>query len=610
MHRHNRFYIKFLTLFLFLSKVSTISASDKPSNDTILSLFSSNKDASNAKLNLHGANIKDDEFLGRSLNLPNKSYATIDPPSNLSSKSGTISFWVNPQWQSSNSQSHTLLSMRWNDSRHSYMAISQGWWEPLGEKHLFFILSNQDTIHCSAPYVLPANEWSSVTVTWEYSSNKAHIKLFVDADKIAEGEGTGNYFLKPIGPLFIGSDKGATDQRNRSSEFFIGNLLIYDRPLTEQEIRFKYDSLANKISQQKSRWLKDEIKKDWVKTRDGSGRLLENRIIFDEDMHWALSRDNADRILDRVKKAGFNVYIPCVWHGGGSFFPSKIGSLDPRLRGVVKSGHDPLRYLISRAHEMGIEIHPWFTVIRRETNLYPEFYDDGTPPDAFNVHNPKFRTFIVNLMSDMVERYDVDGVNLDYIRAMGICTSSYCKKDYYLKLKHDFDDDFARRSVEGVARDRLQRWQDNAVLDIVRTFSERAREIKPGIVISVDGHPTSAVEPRPLEGRNEIYWANQGLISVIFNMDYAKRINPESIDEKIHLLENKTRFVEIFGNYDTVNGTAISRKGELIADLAAFAQRKWTKHGVAFYIYNMMDDEQIHALRSGPFQESAVTNWR
>jgi uncharacterized lipoprotein YddW (UPF0748 family) len=354
----------------------------------------------------------------------------------------------------------------------------------------------------------------------------------------------------------------------------------------------------------------NEVKKHQVEVRDTSGRLRENRVLFDEDIHWALSRESADRILDRVKKAGFNVYVPCVWHGGGSFFPSRISSLDPRLKRLVDSGYDPLRYLIKRAHEIGIEVHPWVTVVRRETNLYPQFHDNGTPQDAFNVHNPEFCGFIIKMMTDLVARYDVDGVNLDYIRSMGICTSTFCKKDYSSKLKYDFDDDFTRISVAGPARDRLQQWQDDAVSSIVRVFSKKARELKPGIVISVDGNPTLRGEHRPLEGRNEIYWANQGWIDVIYNMDYGRKIDTKAVNETLRLLTAKAKLIEIFGNYDVIDGNTVSRSGKVVADYATLAQRKWPDSGIAFYIYDKMDDEQIRELRTGPFRETALTNWR
>lgn len=39
-------------------------------------------------------------------------------------------------------------------------------------------------------------------------------------------------------------------------------------------------------------------------------RPVERRVMFDEAITWATSKHAADQILDRLKVAGFNVYVP------------------------------------------------------------------------------------------------------------------------------------------------------------------------------------------------------------------------------------------------------------------------------------------------------------
>ena len=43
---------------------------------------------------------------------------------------------------------------------------------------------------------------------------------------------------------------------------------------------------------------------------------------------------------------------------------------------------------------------------------------------------PEFRHLMANLIAEVVSRYDVDGINLDYVRAIGLCTSDFCQADY------------------------------------------------------------------------------------------------------------------------------------------------------------------------------------
>jgi uncharacterized lipoprotein YddW (UPF0748 family) len=343
--------------------------------------------------------------------------------------------------------------------------------------------------------------------------------------------------------------------------------------------------------------------------KDQEGVLRETRVLFDEDIHWAYSSLEADRILERVKAAGFNVYIPCVWHGRGTHFPTMVTKPDAQLSKLLLSGYDPLKYLIKKAHQLGIEVHPWFTVARREWPRHPEFFNNGTPDNAYDVHNPYFREFIINLMMDVVQRYDVDGINLDYIRSMGVCTSVECKKDYQKFSGYNLSSDLFARYVAGKSRERIVAWQDSAIEDIVGRFSQEARKIKPRLIISVDGDPLPRNELPSIEGRDEVHWVEKGWIDIIFNMDYRMQIDYETIDKVRAELHDPGRIYPLYGNFDLIDGNPVSRSGEIIERFIEFSRLKWPDSGFAFYIFQMMNDDQVEALKNGVFSETAKPLW-
>src|SRR3569623_1137998 len=479
-------------------------------------------------------------------------WAEVNTGTNLSTHGGTLVMWVIPGWTAGD-DSHPLATVGWKDQRNGYLALTLGWWEPLGANRLYFIINNQDGMHCSAPYQLMSDTWNMVAAVWHNGQN-GYCRLFVNGEKIAEYQGPFQGDYVPVGPLYLGSERGATDQRGRTTKADFAALRLFDGPLLDTEIH--------------------------------------------------------DLFLQRVKAAGFNVYVPCIYHGGGSWYPTDLLAPDPKLAERLKQQPDPLAYLIEKAHSMGIEVHPWFTVMYRGNDLYPQFAGEGTPEGAYNAHNEAFRTFIVNLMLDVVKRYDVDGINLDYIRTMGIFTSSECAADYNRRTGGTLAADLEGQYVYGPARARLEQWQDGAVKDIVSRFSTQARQIKPNVVISIDGHATSADIARPLEGRDELDWANSGLINVIFNMDYARDFDMINADKVRTLLAVPDRLMILFGNYDQRSGDpAISREGELVTAYAEYSQRKWPGSGTAFYIYWMLNDDQSQALRAGPFKETARPYW-
>ncbi len=560
-----------------------------------------------------GSDLTSSNRSSKSLRLKQGTSAEAYPEKQISATGGTISFWVYPLWGKDAPASHTFISLPWNDSKKSYLAITLGWWEPQGKNRLYFIVSNQEFVHCSAPYQLERDAWTMVTAVWE-SGTKGYCKLFINDGKIAiqEQAFTGNYSTP--GPLYLGTDKGTTQAQGRSADALLDTLLIYDHPFSEEEVKASYQAQEKDPEgaiSRKWRWLESGGTTPKQATRAKTGELLESRVMFDEDMHWAVSKDNADRILTRLKAAGFNVYVPCVWHGNGTYYPTSLAETDPKLDSVI-TAYDPLAYLIQKAHSLGIEVHPWFTVMRRENMHHPKFFGEGVPDGSYDVHNQEFRKFITDLMVDLVRRYDVDGVNLDYIRAMGLCTADSCQNDYKRITGSNFWPDYYLRGIMGPARSRLEQWQDKAVREIVDNFSKRAKENKPDLVISVDGHPKPKTGHRPLEGRDEIGWMNDGLIDVVFAMDYRETIDYETIDAVRKDLRRPDRLIVLFGNYDRLNNAApaIPRKGTLVAKYATFAQQRWPSSGVGFYIYGQMTTEQVSSLRDGPFKEEALPIWK
>lgn len=550
---------------------------------------------------------------GNSLRLRPEAYAEVGVGRQLKAAGGTISFWVYPLWKEDDRTSHTFVSLAWNDPKKSYLAISLGWWEPQGHNRLYFIVSNQESIHCSVPYEFERDAWTMVTAVWKAGAN-GNCKLFINGGKVATRDQSfvGDY--SGLAPLYLGSDRGTTQVSGRSANALLDELLLYSRPFSEEEAKRAYEEQEKDqegATARKWRWLDEGLAIQRPLVRSRGGEVQESRVMFDEDMHWAVSKESADAILNRVKAAGFNVYIPCVWHGNGAYYPTTLAEPDPKLAGVV-SGYDPLAYLIQKAHSLGIEVHPWFTVMRRESALRPSFFGDGVPDGAYDVHNPEFRTFIVDLMVDLVRRYDVDGVNLDYIRAMGLCTSDSCQDDYRRLTGVSLWTDYYLRGIVGPARSRLEQWQDSAVREIVHAFSTRAREIKPNLLVSVDGHPKPNTESRPLEGRDEVGWLNEGLIDVVFAMDYRETIDYKTIDAVRKDLRRPEQLIVLFGNYDRLHKTApaVPRKGVLVAKYASYAQRRWSSLGIGFYIYAQMSDDQVSALRGGPFKEEAVPSWK
>ena len=336
--------------------------------------------------------------------------------------------------------------------------------------------------------------------------------------------------------------------------------------------------------------------------------MKESRAVLDEGLHW-VTRDGAEAVCRRIKTAGFNVFIPCVWHGRGTTWPSNLAPWDSRF--VSPRGFDPLEHLIRVANKYEIEVHPWFTVMRRDREFFNEFYDEGTPRESFDVHRPKFREFISALILEVVQKYAVHGVNLDYIRAGGVCESPHCIEEYRQKTGRDLLLDNRKRMIPGSVFKELFDWQEAAVEDIVRRVSIGSRQIKENIVLSVDAYPGDRVDQ--VQGRNSLKWADEGLIDVIYMMHYEANPAWDSLKSFQQQMKRPEALVVLCGNYDKpdgINDHVNSRPGLTVTALLNHAREYQMGNGVGLYLYGRLTEDQIAYLQRDTFKVPAKPEWK
>jgi uncharacterized lipoprotein YddW (UPF0748 family) len=267
------------------------------------------------------------------------------------------------------------------------------------------------------------------------------------------------------------------------------------------------------------------------------------------------------------------------------------------------SRFDPLARLIKIAAQYELEVHPWFNVMLRQRDFFPQYYDAGTPDECFDVHKLEFRDFICNLMIECISRYEFQGINLDYIRACAICDSHYCAEDYRRQsggrnLKVD-------RLIYGrslASRDAIVHWQEKAVEDIVHRISSYVRANHESMVISVCAHP--GLPNLYIQGQNSVKWADSGLIDIIYAMHYEANPDWEAIKGLQQQMMRPESLVVLLGNYDWIgiNKTVVPRAGAQVSNLIEAARSVGQNNGVGLYIYSMLNDDQVNSLSRGAFK--------
>jgi uncharacterized lipoprotein YddW (UPF0748 family) len=593
---------------------------DRPEGTLFLARFDSlskaDSSAGSPAIQAKGVSLVQGKW-GRGAEIKPGSWLAIPTPGNLSNQQGTILFWFKPNWTTTrNGPSHTLFSWGWDEGKQGYCVLSDGWWEPDGSPYGYLVLDNQLGLHCRSQLAFVKDQWRQIAVTWNFGK-QASARFYVDGELVADAIRPCNRTPSPLTPIYLGSDRGTSCAQGRSADGVFDYWCILDHALGKDQVRKYFRAQEpnwRAIEHRRESWLYDVLERPYTPRRNARRQIQESRALLDEGSCWT-SRKGAEEVIDRIARAGFNVYIPCVWHGRGARWPSKLTPMETAVEKTMqdeKPDFDSLAYLIRLAHARGIEVHPWFCVCYGDPRWKPlsEFIEAGTPADAYEAHHPAFRKFMVELMLEIVRRYDVDGVNLDYIRTSGLSTSATARASYRKRFGGELLDDMKKSGPNGWPNPNIVQWQDETVADIVRSFSSQSRAVRPSLVISVDGNPHLPTDKSSVQGRNDFWWAQEGWVDVIYSMDYSRRLSWQKTDEIREHLKRPEAAAIIVGNYESLEtGKVVGRESWLVADLIGFCQRKYPGNGVALYCYGLLDDAQIDALRRGPFREPASPSW-
>lgn len=128
-------------------------------------------------------------------------------------------------------------------------------------------------------------------------------------------------------------------------------------------------------------------------------------------------------ILDQLKKANFNAVFVQARLRGDVIHLSKI---EPQTTHIsirnTTHRYDALAFAVEECHKRGLECHAWFvayplgkentTISKRNRDLVQKHRDEM----YLDPGNPKTARYLLPLIHELVEKYDIDGIHLDYIR--------------------------------------------------------------------------------------------------------------------------------------------------------------------------------------------------
>ncbi|CAM2844041.1 family 10 glycosylhydrolase [Paenibacillus sediminis] len=319
--------------------------------------------------------------------------------------------------------------------------------------------------------------------------------------------------------------------------------------------------------------------------------------------------------LQKIKDTGINTIYLETWWDGYTTWPTSIP--DTELNPMYK-GFDVLGAYIQEGKKLGIQIHAWvenFFAGGPVVQNHPDWrlisrqgidYEEGSYNAKWywlNPALPQARDFVASVYKELVTKYDIDSLHLDYARYPG-------SGDY----TNDFGYDTYTRNLfsEKYGVDPLNLHPGDAFwnewlqfrADIINSWVARvvsdAHAIKPNLQITAAVWPNYDEAPKT-HAQETKNWLDNNLIDELFHMSYAPGSALTVADLKNSLLlAGNNAFVS--SGLDTFQGNSTSA----VVDQINEANKNGAAGVALFEFEGLFNYKYDRVLKIGLFRNQAI----
>lgn len=275
------------------------------------------------------------------------------------------------------------------------------------------------------------------------------------------------------------------------------------------------------------------------------------RAVWVARFHYKTPAD-IERIMQGAKEMGFNTVIWQVRGQGAVAYPSRFEPWSETYAGR-DPGFDPLALAVKAAHDRGLRIEAWMNLMpgwkgprppsdpTQMWNAHPDWFllDAGgnrQPLGEFyvivNPALPEVRRHLVNVAEEMIARYALEGLHLDYVR-YAWDTEPLARKKY---MRDPRTLEIYRRE-SGLAPDqdetKWDAWRANQITRVLHDIRLMMDRRRPQATL------TAAVWRNPALGynsylQNSSAWLRAGLLDAAMPMAYTKNMQQFEADIAMH----------------------------------------------------------------------------
>ena len=341
------------------------------------------------------------------------------------------------------------------------------------------------------------------------------------------------------------------------------------------------------------------------------------------DSDVLFSRQNVQQAVQRLQHLHFNTLYPTVWNWGYALYPSAVAeretgrSIDPH---PGLHDRDVLAELVEHGHDAGFAVIPWVEfglmapadseLVARHPDWVTSRHDgsqivmEGEHPRVWlNPALPEVRQFLVDLVTELVSTYDIDGIQFD--DHLGLPVELGYDNDSVTRYRDEHNGEDPPRNIHDPE---WVRWRAAHITTLMEQIFEAVKAVRSDCLV--------ALAPNPREFAYEMYlqdwwtWERRGWIEELVVQVY--RDNMERFEYELGQPEIEQVRSHIPLGIGILTGL---RNRPVAMDLIAEQVRTVRDRqlaGVSFFFYETLGDRDDAFLELFPEPApppNVFTNW-
>ncbi|AOZ91477.1 family 10 glycosylhydrolase [Paenibacillus crassostreae] len=362
--------------------------------------------------------------------------------------------------------------------------------EAQSSKNIRIILDGVQLTSDTAPYVIPKlnitmvplrviSEGLGAVVTWKQSTKTAIIENTSNFIQLTNGKTTGLV-------------NGATVSLDASVQSRNGRIMV--------PLRFVGEALGLQVNwnqaDQSITLIRDVVRPDLGSDggNGNNGSLRGSWVSTVYNLDWPSSTSYGDiekqkeeyiKLIDNLQAIGLNSIFVQIRPAGDALYSSMLVPWSKTLTGTqgMDPGYDPLQFMIDETHARDMEFHAWFNPFRANTDLntstlasnhiaieHPEWVLNTKSQLIINPGIPEARAHVIEVIMEVVNKYNIDGVHLD---------------DYFYPTGGTIDDDSTYVTYNSNHIATKANWRRDNINQFIQQLNQSIHSVKPQLSFGV-----------------------------------------------------------------------------------------------------------------------------